>query len=70
MSETGLDGRHRDDDGRIDQKRSDTLIASLRGTYGADFAPGWDGRRTLGELLSSTGAASLSQYLRERSARR
>jgi hypothetical protein len=36
----GLDGRHRDITGEIERKRGDTLIGTLRKTYGSDFAPG------------------------------
>jgi hypothetical protein len=34
---TGLDSRHRDLDGRIEEKRGDTLVATLRKAYGKDF---------------------------------
>ena len=37
---TGLDDRCRDLDGEIRQKRGDTLVGTLRKTYGPDFAPG------------------------------
>jgi hypothetical protein len=36
----GLDQRCRDNDGEIRQKRGDTLVKTLRETYGPDFAPG------------------------------
>ena len=36
----GLDDRCRDFDGEIRQKRGDTLVGTLRKTYGPDFAPG------------------------------
>ena len=32
---TGLDGRHRDGDGRTGEKRGDTKIGALRAKYGA-----------------------------------
>ena len=64
MNEPGLDGRHRDQDGRIDEKRGDTLIGTLRKTYGQNIAPelrddqtlqDWrnqhDGDNTLSDLL-------------------
>jgi hypothetical protein len=35
---TGLDNRCRDNDGEIRHKRSDTLVGTLRETYGSDFA--------------------------------
>ena len=37
---TGLDNRCRDLDGQIRQKRGDTLVGTLRNTYGPDFASG------------------------------
>jgi hypothetical protein len=39
MNEPGLDRRHRDRDGRISRKHGNTLIRTLRLTYGANFAP-------------------------------
>jgi hypothetical protein len=36
----GLDQRCRDLDGEIRRKRGDTLVGTLRKTYGPDFAPG------------------------------
>lgn len=69
MREPGLDGRHRDLDGRIDAKRRDTKIDTLRDTYGPGFAPGWSGARELGDLLDSTGADSLSDFLRQQRGR-
>ena len=38
--DVGLDDRCRDLDGEIRQKRGDTLVRTLRKTYGPDFAPG------------------------------
>ncbi|HXE73540.1 MAG TPA: hypothetical protein VNO81_12845 [Candidatus Nitrosotenuis sp.] len=40
----GLNGRHRNQDGTLRSKRGDTLLSTLRQTYGQDFAaclPGW-----------------------------
>ena len=39
-SHEGLDQRCRDLDGEIRQKRGDTLVRTLRDTYGSDFASG------------------------------
>ena len=39
--QSGLDGRHRDNDGEIHRKMGNTRIESLRKTYGEDFARGW-----------------------------
>jgi hypothetical protein len=61
----GLDGRHRDRDGEIDKKRSDTKIGMLRKTYGDDFAKGRRSDMELGTLLDESGAATLSEYLKK-----
>jgi hypothetical protein len=37
----GLDGRHRDRNGRIEEKRGDTLVRTLRTEYGQDFLRDW-----------------------------
>src|ERR1700734_1417256 len=60
----GLDGRGREQSGRIDHKHPTTKIKHLREHYGAHFADGWDGERTLGELLSETKFESLTQYVK------
>lgn len=60
----GLDGRGREKSGRIDHKHPTTKIKHLREHYGAHFANGWDGERTLGELLSETKFESLTQYVK------
>lgn len=62
----GLDGRQRDADGEIRKKRSDTLVATLRQTYGPEFAPGYRADAKLGTVLKREGAPSLDQ-LRKRS---
>jgi hypothetical protein len=62
--ETGLDGRCRDADGEIRRKRGDTLVGTLRDEYGPNFAPGVRSDMRLDTLLERTGAASLSDFLR------
>ena len=59
---TDLDGRHRDADGRISQKRADTKLGTLRKDY-PNLAPGKPGSTSLGTLRSSTGK-SLSQMVK------
>ena len=61
----GLDGRHRDADGRISQKHGNTKVGTLRDTYGEGFAPGYDPDTRLNNLLAREGVASLSQYLKD-----
>jgi len=63
---TGLDDRCRDQDGEIRRKRSDTLVRTLREEYGDDFAKGTRSDATLGTVLERTGAASLSELLKEK----
>ena len=58
----GLDDRCRDKDGEIREKRSDTLVRTLRKTYGDDFALGVRSDTKLGTLRERTGK-SLSQLV-------
>lgn len=60
----GLDGRHRDQDGRISAKHGNTRVDTLRETYGNNFASGVRGDAHLSTLLDRTGSSSLSDYLR------
>jgi hypothetical protein len=64
--QSGLDGRHRDADGRISEKHGNTRVDTLRQTYGDDFAPGTRGDAHLRTVLDRAGAPSLSQYLKKR----
>jgi hypothetical protein len=63
-AEPGLDGRYRDDDGQIRKKNGDTLVGTLRETYGDGFAPGTRSDARLSTLLERSGCASLSEHLR------
>ena len=60
----GLDGRHRDADGRISQKHGNARVDTLRQTYGDGFASGARGDMHLSTLLNRSGATSLSDYLK------
>jgi hypothetical protein len=64
--DTGLDDRCRDLDGEIRRKRGDTLVETLRQTYGPDFALGVRSDMRLDTLLERTGAESLNELLRDR----
>lgn len=57
----GLDGRQRDEDGEIRYKRRDTLIGTLRETYGQDFAPGCRSDAKLGTVLDRKGVKTLDE---------
>jgi hypothetical protein len=62
----GLDGRHRDQDGRIGEKHGNTRVDTLRETYGEGFAPGTRGDTHLRTVLDRSGAQSLSELVRKR----
>ncbi len=62
---TGLDGRMRDQNGEIRQKRSDTEVKTLRKTYGEDFAKGYRSDAHLGTVLKREGVDSLDQLLKK-----
>jgi hypothetical protein len=61
--DVGLDERCRDNDGEIRQKRGDTLVGTLRKTYGEDFAPGVRADARLDTLRERTGE-SLSHLVK------
>jgi len=62
--QSGLDDRCRDMDGEIRQKRGDTLVKTLRKTYGPDFAAGVRSDTRLDTLRDRTGE-SLSKMLKD-----
>ncbi|HEV3155625.1 MAG TPA: hypothetical protein VGZ02_17600 [Candidatus Baltobacteraceae bacterium] len=61
----GLDGRHRDLNGEIHRKRSDTLIGTLRKEY-PGFAPDVRADMKLGNYLDRNGYDSLDDALRHK----
>ena len=61
----GLDGRHRDESGRISAKHGNTLVGTLRETYGSNFAAGTRADAKLSTVLQREGVSSLSQLLRK-----
>jgi hypothetical protein len=61
----GLDGRHRDANGEIRHKNSNTRLDTLRETYGDGFAKGYRGDMKLETLLERTSSTSLRDYLRK-----
>lgn len=60
----GLDGRQRDQDGEIRQKRGDTLVKTLRKEYGEGFLPGTRADARLDTVLEKKGVESLHQLLK------
>jgi hypothetical protein len=65
MREPGLDGRHRDEDGQIDRKHGNTLVGTLRQTYGEDFLADFRSDAKLETVLEETGATSLTELVRQ-----
>jgi hypothetical protein len=63
MSE-GLDGRHRDADGRISEKHGNTEVGTLRETYGPTFLPDWRSDAHLETVREATGK-SLSELVNQ-----
>jgi len=61
---TGLDGRHRDKNGRIDEKRGDTLVRTLREEYGEDFLSDWRSNAKLSTVREGTDM-SLTELVRQ-----
>jgi hypothetical protein len=61
---SNLDGRRRNENGEIDRKHGNTLIGTLRETYGEDFAAGRRADMKLSTLLRENDVDSLSEYRR------
>jgi hypothetical protein len=61
----GLDGRHRDEDGEIHRKRGDTLVGTLRQTYGDDFLPQFRSDAKLETVRKKIGAESLAALVKK-----
>jgi hypothetical protein len=66
MKQPGLDRRHRDKDGEIRKKNSNTLVRTLRKEYGDDFAKGYRADTTLGTVLKKEKAESLHDLLKRK----
>jgi hypothetical protein len=62
----GLDDRGRDLDGEIRHKRGDTLVGTVRKTYGPDFARGVRSDTRLDTLRKRAGGESLSKLLKKK----
>jgi antitoxin HigA-1 len=60
----GLDNRVRDSSGEIRHKRSDTLVGTLRETYGPEFAKGYRSDTKLGTVLRNEKVKNLSALMR------
>jgi hypothetical protein len=62
----GLDRRVRDKSGAIDKKHGNTLVGTLRETYGPSFAKGRRADLKLENLLKDAKCESLSEYLKKK----
>jgi hypothetical protein len=65
VKQPGLDNRHRDKNGEIRHKRSDTLVRTLRKEYGPEFAQGYRSDAQLGTVLRKERASTLSELLKK-----
>ncbi len=63
--EKGLDDRARDYDGEIRHKCDDTLVGTLRKTYGESFAKGYSSDDLLETVLKNEGVETLDQLLKK-----
>ena len=59
----GLDGRSRDENGQIREKRGDTRVGNLRKEYGDGFAKGYRSDAKLETVREDTGK-SLSELVK------
>ena len=60
--------RHRDKNGEISRKHGNTLVGTLRKTYGADFAKGCADSDRLSDVLHKMDESSLSKLVRDHEA--
>jgi hypothetical protein len=60
-----IGARHRDKSGEISQKHGNTLIRTLRKTYGANFAKGCADEEKLSDVLAKLDRRFLSRLLRD-----
>jgi hypothetical protein len=55
--------RYREDNGKISRKHGNTLIQTLRKTYGISFAPGCADHAKLSDVLAKLDEPSLSHLI-------
>ncbi len=70
MAQHEAESRHRDKNGEISKKHGNTLISTLRKSYGADFAKGCSDNERLSSVLHRLDEPSLSQLIRDHGAGR
>jgi hypothetical protein len=64
-NDRGLDNRHRDKNGEISRKHGNTLISTLRKTYGSSFAVGFPDDAKLHDVLAKLDEPSLSKLVQD-----
>ena len=70
MQEAAHTIRHREKKGEIGRKHGNTLVGTLRKTYGERFAPGCAERAKLSDVLKKMDDPSLSKLIRDHEAGR
>jgi hypothetical protein len=60
--------RYREENGKISRKHGNTLIQTLRNTYGISFAPGCADHAKLSDVLAKLDEPSLSHLIRDHEA--
>jgi hypothetical protein len=63
-----VDARPRDKNGEISRKHGNTLIHTLRKTYGPGFAPGFADHAKLRDVLQKLDESSMSHLIRDHEA--
>jgi hypothetical protein len=70
MARPEAESRHRDKNGEISKKHGNTLMSTLRKSYGADFAKGCADNERLSDVLHKLDEPSLSKLIRDHSSGR
>ena len=65
MEQPGLGNRHRDKNGQIARKHGNTLISTLRQTYGQHFAPDFPADAKLVDVLHQLDEPSLTHLIHD-----
>jgi hypothetical protein len=70
MQQPGLHDRHRDKNGEISKKHGNTLVSTLRKTYGQSFADGCADDEKLSDVLHKMDEPSLTKLVHDHDAGR
>jgi hypothetical protein len=65
LEQPGLDNRHRDKNGQIARKHGNALIATLRQTYGTNFASDFPANAKLIDVLHQLDEPSLTKLVHD-----